>query len=145
MDKPELKPCPFCGGEPEITEVIDRTPRNLEAVGFGVKCDQCGIIVAKIDCGVTDWFETDEEAAKAWNRRVDSKISVGDKVYQTNGFNTYESTVKRVLYDTEKITFDADAIGQSVFLTREEAEKRTMHLALEEAENHEAENHDEKS
>ena len=136
MDKPELKPCPFCGGEPEITEVIDRTPRNLEPVGFGVKCDQCGIIVAKIDCGVTDWFETDEEAAKAWNRRVDSKISVGDKVYQTNGFNTYESTVKRVLYDTEKITFDADAIGQSVFLTREEAEKRTMHLALEEAENH---------
>ena len=37
MDKPELKPCPFCGGEPEITEVIDRTPRNLEPVGFGVK------------------------------------------------------------------------------------------------------------
>ena len=70
MDKPKLKPCPFCGGEAEITEVIDRTPRNLEPVGFGVKCDQCGIIVAKIDCGVTDWFETDEEAAKAWNRRV---------------------------------------------------------------------------
>lgn len=71
MDKPELKPCPFCGGEPEITEVIDRTPRNLEPVGFGVKCDQCGIIVAKIDCGVTDWFETDEEAAAAWNRRAE--------------------------------------------------------------------------
>ena len=65
MDKPKLKSCPFCGGEAEITEVIDRTPRNLEAVGFGVKCDQCGIIVAKVDCGVTDWFETDEEAAEA--------------------------------------------------------------------------------
>ena len=48
MDNLELKPCPFCGGKPEITEVIDRTPRNLEPVGFGVKCDQCGIIVAKM-------------------------------------------------------------------------------------------------
>ena len=123
----ELKPCPFCGGEPEITEVIDRTPRNLEPVGFGVKCDQCGIIVAKIDCGVTDWFETDEEAAAAWNRRADCKISVGDKVYQTDGVRVYESSIRRILYETEGITFDVSAIGQSIFLTNKEAEEKAEH------------------
>ena len=79
----ELKPCPFCGGEPEITEVIDRTPRNLEPVGFGVKCDQCGIIIAKIDCGVTNWFETDEEAAEAWNRRTECGARMNDMTERT--------------------------------------------------------------
>ena len=124
MDKPELKPCPFCSGEAILTS----RETNYFATRFFVICDNCH--------ASSKWCQNKEEATEAWNRRPDSKISVSDKVYQTDGFNTYESTVKRVLYDTEKITFDADAIGQSVFLTREEAEKRTMHLALEEAENH---------
>ena len=139
MDKPKLKPCPFCGGEARIA----RFRTYIESfMGMGYKfyvyCPDCGIDGPGV-------YLAESDAAAVWNRRADNQLSVGDKVYQTNGFNTYESTVKHVLYDTEKITFDADAIGQSVFLTREEAEKRTMHLALEEAENHEAENHDEKS
>jgi restriction alleviation protein, Lar family len=124
MDKPELKPCPFCGGKAILTGI----EANYFATRCFVICDNCHASSKRC--------KNKEAAAEAWNRRADNQLSVGDKVYQTNGFNTYESTVKHVLYDTEKITFDSEAIGQSVFLTREEAEKRTMHLALEEAENH---------
>jgi Lar family restriction alleviation protein len=123
----ELKPCPFCGGEAIVLH-WDGTDT------FSVGC--VNTFVCHGGTHTSSAYQSEQEAAEAWNRRADNQLSVGDKVYQTNGFNTYESTVKHVLYDTEKITFDSEAIGQSVFLTREEAEKRTMHLALEEAENH---------
>lgn len=48
---------------------------------------------------------------------------VGDTVYQVDSERIYESTVKRIIYDTDGIAFDERAIGKSVFLTREEAEK----------------------
>ena len=48
---------------------------------------------------------------------------VGDTVYETDGIRIYESTIKQVIYDTNSIAFDARAIGTSIFLTREEAEK----------------------
>lgn len=55
---------------------------------------------------------------------------VGDKVYQTDGIRIYESTIRaieissaRTVYFTENIAFDKRAIGDSIFLTREEAEK----------------------
>ena len=57
---------------------------------------------------------------------------VGDTVYQTDGIRIYELEVNDVslnlnnykpYYDTESIGFDADAIGKSIFRTREEAEK----------------------
>lgn len=48
---------------------------------------------------------------------------VGDKVYQTDGVRIYESTIINVVYDTYGIAFDERAIGESIFLTREEAEK----------------------
>ena len=67
------------------------------------------------------------KAAEAWNRRSDSKISVGDTVFETDGVNVYESTVRRILYDTKNMTFDTDAIGSSIFLTRKEAEERMEH------------------
>lgn len=47
---------------------------------------------------------------------------VGDKVYQTDGIRIYESTI-HMIYCTENISFDERAIGKSIFLTREEAEK----------------------
>jgi hypothetical protein len=43
-------------------------------------------------------------------------------VYQTDGVNIYESAVRKIIYDTGHFAFDDDAIGCSVFLTREEAE-----------------------
>jgi hypothetical protein len=47
---------------------------------------------------------------------------VGDKVYQTDGVRVYELTVSQLVFDTETIAFDESAIGESIYLTREEAE-----------------------
>ena len=43
-------------------------------------------------------------------------------VYQTDGVDIYESTVRKVIYDTGHFAFDDDAIGHSVWLSREAAE-----------------------
>ena len=55
---------------------------------------------------------------------------VGDKVYQTDGIRIYESTIREIeinsamtVYCTEDTVFDERAIGNSILLTREEAEK----------------------
>ena len=48
---------------------------------------------------------------------------IGDKVYQTDGVYIYESTINKVIYDAPNIAFDETAIGKSLFLTKEEAEK----------------------
>lgn len=49
---------------------------------------------------------------------------VPDKVYQTDGVRVYEIEVNGIIFDSGSVAFDARAIGQSVFLTREEAEER---------------------
>ena len=51
-------------------------------------------------------------------------IEVPEKVYQTDGVRVYEIEVKGIIFDSDAVAFDARAIGQSVFLTREEAEER---------------------
>lgn len=55
---------------------------------------------------------------------------VGDRIYQTDGIRIYKSTIRAIkissantVYFTENISFDERAIGGSIFLTREEAEK----------------------
>lgn len=49
---------------------------------------------------------------------------VGDKVYQVcNNGRIYESTIINVIYETTQIAFDESAIGEGIFLTREEAEQ----------------------
>lgn len=56
---------------------------------------------------------------------------VGDIVYQTDGVRIYELTIldiylhkNKPYYETESVDFDDDAIGKSIFLTRQEAEAR---------------------
>lgn len=49
---------------------------------------------------------------------------VGDTIYQTDGVRIYKSRVKQIIYDTDNIAFDERAIGKTVFLTREEAERK---------------------
>lgn len=55
-------------------------------------------------------------------------------MYETDGVRIYEHTIqgvffdKVILCDTAKIMFDERAIGNSIFLTREEAEKRLKEL-----------------
>ena len=55
---------------------------------------------------------------------------VGDIIYETDGVRIYASTIHEVTYTsskvifvTENIVFDEQAINNSIFLTREEAEK----------------------
>ena len=54
----ELKPCPFCGGEayPDGQSNPNRT------TSIYIECNRCGIN--------TIGFNTEEQAIKAWNRRV---------------------------------------------------------------------------
>ena len=52
------------------------------------------------------------------------RCKVGDTVYQTDtAGQIYASTVKNIIYDTSSIAFDERAIGTTVFLTKEQAEK----------------------
>lgn len=55
---------------------------------------------------------------------------VGDTVYQTDGVRIYESRINEIcifdfvtVFYTEGVAFGEDAIDNSIFLTREEAEK----------------------
>lgn len=51
-------------------------------------------------------------------------VVVPDKVYQQDGVRVYESEVRKIIYETTGgIDFDEDAIGSSIFFTREDAEK----------------------
>ena len=55
---------------------------------------------------------------------------LGDTIYQTDGVRIYTSTIyeitytsNKVIFVTENIVFDEQAINNSIFLTREEAEQ----------------------
>ena len=55
---------------------------------------------------------------------------VGDTIYQTDGVRIYTSTIyeityteNKVIFVTENVVFDARAMNNSIFLTREEAEQ----------------------
>ena len=61
-----------------------------------------------------------------------NELKLFDKVYQhDNGGNIYESEIigisgatdKPVIYDCGFLAFDHNAIGKSIFLTKEDAEK----------------------
>ena len=47
---------------------------------------------------------------------------VGDKVFQQNGVDIFESQVQKIIYDCGHFAFDEEAIGERVFITRESAE-----------------------
>lgn len=54
----KIKPCPFCGVKGEL-----RTA--LKALVWQVVCPDCG-------CTCRKWFDIQEEAIEAWNRRSDN-------------------------------------------------------------------------
>ena len=62
-----------------------------------------------------------EQQKKEQSRQAAPSVAVGQKVYETDGVRVYEHTVRKVLYDTEHVMFDEEAIGRSIFLTRAEA------------------------
>lgn len=60
MIKAELKTCPFCGGEAEIIGAYNKF--------YQVVCQKC-------EGSIDRFFDTPEEAAKAWNRRAGEKVT----------------------------------------------------------------------
>ena len=61
--EPELKPCPFCGGEAELVKAY-RFGTGCSSSGFKVKCRGC-------EDGRTDIYTEEAEAVAAWNRRAE--------------------------------------------------------------------------
>jgi hypothetical protein len=66
---------------------------------------------------------------------IELPCKVGDTVYETDSVRIYGHKINRLvfvdkmlIYDTAEIMFDERAIGVSIFLTREEAEKRLLEL-----------------
>lgn len=59
MKKPELKPCPFCGGEAEVVSHIS----FFDQLFFGVKCLYCGIQTSQ-------YYREPTPAIKIWNTRT---------------------------------------------------------------------------
>ncbi len=67
---------------------------------------------------------------------IELHCKVGDTVYQfDNGGNIYELTIldttlrkNKPYYETDGVDFDNTAIGVSIFLTPEEAEKRLKEM-----------------
>lgn len=56
----ELKPCPFCGGEAETTEVF----LYGKTAGYVICCNKCSCELKM--------YSSKQNAEKAWNRRADN-------------------------------------------------------------------------
>lgn len=60
--KIKLKPCPFCGGYPNVEYVDDKTQVYMV-------CSECGI--------EQDLYKSLDKALEAWNRRVIEEVHYG--------------------------------------------------------------------
>lgn len=80
------------------------------------------LIIESVRGCARNWAEVISDHLLA-NGVVVLPCKVGDTVYQSDGVRVYESTIKNVIYDTNGIAFDENAIGKTVFLSREKAEK----------------------
>ena len=79
-------------------------------------------------------FERLEIENAALRERLDKAVElpckVGDTVYEKGMYeeDVYEHRIRKIIFDAEKISFDCTAIGNSIFLTRPEAEARLAEL-----------------
>ena len=103
----------------ELLNEVQETGVNETPAGFGY---------------TSDYVENEEVASYLIAHGVTvQECKLGDKIYQTDGVRIYESiideitfTAKHTIFVTENIAFDERAIGNSVFLSYDEAE---AHLA----------------
>ena len=73
----ELKPCPFCGGEGELTEHWEPIGMGANVRQFYVRCKSCCAHGGMAD----EMFENGDLRAKAierWDRRADNEPSNKD-------------------------------------------------------------------
>ena len=69
----KLKPCPFCGGEARVTDVIP--PRlYTKDVAYCVYCSSCDLLFG-FDMDYGGEFATEAEAIEAWNRRSNNECT----------------------------------------------------------------------
>lgn len=68
MKETEIKPCPFCGGSATICDhkFWSSAKKDFSYHSYGVKCRACGVENYQ-------FWETEEEAITAWNRRADDE------------------------------------------------------------------------
>lgn len=91
-----------------------------------MRCENClhyGV------CTFAKQYETVDKCTDFADKDLYIKFpcKVGDAVYQRDtGGRIYETVIKTIIYDTGGIAFDERAIGKTVFLTREDAEKNNM-------------------
>lgn len=68
MNNQELKPCPFCGGEVELVNFIEKCPIPVNSACYA-KCKKCNART-EIFQDINNNFEYMQQAIDAWNRRV---------------------------------------------------------------------------
>ena len=59
----ELKPCPFCGGEPILEKAVMPNGKDEPIKLFKYKCRKCGV-------AEFGWPLSEEIAVEHWNRRI---------------------------------------------------------------------------
>lgn len=89
----ELERCPFCGGEAAYSEYFGF---NGETWHYAYVCDSCGAtpgLLIGIGGDYVSPYRTKEEAAIAWNKRVERTCTMtydeewsGDELYPTAAF-----------------------------------------------------------
>lgn len=62
--KDELKPCPFCGGDPMIRERYIHNVANKK--NYKIECKDCTNTFS-------NWYKSLKKAIEVWNNRSDSK------------------------------------------------------------------------
>lgn len=69
----ELKPCPFCGGEAQISSDTEATRDTADRFwAYTIVCSRC--------CATSGLTYTPKKAVEAWNRRAsDTKCDFYDK------------------------------------------------------------------
>lgn len=97
-----------------IYGIIDGTAKTTNAIESLEK--ENAALKAELDALKKEHGATDTNVGN-------KEIKVGDTVYQTDGVRIYESTVTKVIYETTGIAFDESAIGNTVFLSEEKAQK----------------------
>ena len=84
MTTTELKPCPFCGGEARVARGFNYGERG--SIRW-VCCSKCGAMTR------SDLHKTEEDAAKAWNKRV------FDVTEENSGWGWYYKVTKKAVED----------------------------------------------